>query len=125
MESKARIYKTWIRPIMTYAIQRKTGNSITKRPTVTTDMKCNRWQDHIIEYTIRKMCGFRDAIRCDRQRRCEWNNHGSRIEVNRLARIARDGIVVKYEGLPEEIQPGGRIIENSPRKMLLIQAITP
>ncbi|XP_044760904.1 uncharacterized protein LOC123318360 [Coccinella septempunctata] len=97
-QSKTRIYKTCVRPIMTYAIETRADNKRTKSILRTTEMKILRT---ISGYTLRdrkrntailEECQVQDIVKWGRARRRYWNNHNSRMNAERIAKIARDGI---------------------------------
>ena len=84
VDSKTRIYKTCVRPIMTYAIETRAENSTTKRLLQTTEMRTLRGitgcslRDHIRSNDIRTQCGILDVVRWSRIRRREWRDHVDR-----------------------------------------------
>ncbi|XP_045466583.1 uncharacterized protein LOC123675283 [Harmonia axyridis] len=91
--SKARIYKTCVRPIMTYGIETRAHNKKTKSILRTTEMKILRTisdgytlRDRKRNTAIREECQTRDIFKWGR------NDHVSRMDAGRIARIARDGI---------------------------------
>ncbi|XP_050457558.1 uncharacterized protein LOC126854663 [Cataglyphis hispanica] len=96
-EAKVKIYKTCVRPIMTYAAETRADIRKTKSMVRTTEMRTLRaiagytLRDRVPNVTIRETCGVQDIIRWARQRRRGWNEHVSRIGEERMARIARDG----------------------------------
>jgi hypothetical protein len=92
IDSKVRIYKTNVRPVLTYASETRAETAYTQQLFRTTETK-----------TIRAIHGktLRDKIRSDHlrhlsinkwteARRREWDAHVVRMEDNRLAQIARD-----------------------------------
>lgn len=94
--SKVRIYKTCVRPVMTYAIETRAENTITKRLLRTTEMRTLR---SIAGYTlydqkrseeIREICEIQDVVRWARNRRREWRDHVNRMPDDRLAKIVKD-----------------------------------
>ncbi|XP_050459519.1 uncharacterized protein LOC126855693 [Cataglyphis hispanica] len=96
-EAKVKIYKTCVRPIMTYAAEIRADIRKTKSMVRTTEMRTLRaiagytLRDRVPNVAIRETCGVQDIIRCVRQRRRGWNEHVSRMGEERMARIARDG----------------------------------
>lgn len=99
IDSKVRIYKSCIRPIMTYAVETRADTSKTKHLLRKTEMRVLRTitgktlRDRIRSETIRETCKVQDIVRWTRQRRRDWNEHVSRMDNNRIARMARDGKV--------------------------------
>ncbi|XP_044753795.1 uncharacterized protein LOC123313132 [Coccinella septempunctata] len=97
-KAKVRIYKTCVRPVLTYAIETRADNKKTKNIIRTTEVKILR---NISGYTlrdrkrntdIRHECQVEDIVRWGRTRRRAWNDHVDRMTTGRLAKIARDGI---------------------------------
>ncbi|XP_057652394.1 uncharacterized protein LOC130891583 [Diorhabda carinulata] len=95
---KSRIYKTCVRPIMTYGAETGAETSVTKRILRTTEMKTLRT---ITGYTlndiqrntdIRERCETDDIVRRVRKRRREWNQHVNRMTTDRIAKIVRNNI---------------------------------
>jgi len=96
-DSKVRINKTCIRPIMTYGIETREETNKTKRMLRVAEMKTLRTIlgktriDRIKNIDIREQCGVQDIIRWRRQRKRYWYTHVRRIEEGRLPRIALEG----------------------------------
>ena len=69
MESKIRIYKTCVRPIMTYAIETRAEKTSTKQLLRTTEMRTLRsiagysLRDKQRNEEIRNQCGIEDIVR--------------------------------------------------------------
>ena len=85
VDSKTRIYKTCVRPIMTYAIETRAENATKKRLLRTTEMitlrgitGC-RLRDHIRSNDIKTQCGILDVVRWGRIRRRKWRDHVDRM----------------------------------------------
>lgn len=85
-ETKAKIYKTCVRPIMTYAPETRAGTRKTKaRLLRTTEMRIRRTiagynlRDRVRNAQIRDICDTQDIITWVRQRRRGWNEHVSRM----------------------------------------------
>ncbi|XP_055389920.1 uncharacterized protein LOC129618916 [Condylostylus longicornis] len=97
IENKVRIYKTCIRPILTYAAETRADTSKTKQRLRTTEMQtlrqiCNySLRDKKRSSDIRNMCGVQDIVRWTRSRRRNWRDHVHRMNENRLAKIAMTG----------------------------------
>lgn len=95
-ESKSRIYKTMVRPIMTYTAETHVSTSRIKQMMRTTEMNTLRAivgktrLDRVRNETIRRECGIGDVVGFVRGRRRAWNEHVQRADANRLIRIARD-----------------------------------
>ncbi|XP_056630500.1 uncharacterized protein LOC130441040 [Diorhabda sublineata] len=77
-DSKIRIYKTCIRPIMTYSTEVREDNNKTKQMLRVAEMKTLRT---IVGKTRR---GIQDIVRWGRQRNRQWYNHVRRMDKNRL-----------------------------------------
>ncbi|XP_044754993.1 uncharacterized protein LOC123313947 [Coccinella septempunctata] len=96
--SKTRIYKTCVRPIMTYAIETRADNKRTKSILRTTEMKIlitisgYTLRDRKRNTAILEECQIQDIVKWGKARRRYWNNHVSRMNTGRIAKIARDGI---------------------------------
>ncbi|XP_056641765.1 uncharacterized protein LOC130448413 [Diorhabda sublineata] len=107
IESKTRIYKTCVRPVMTYAIEMRAETATTKRILRTTEMKTLRsitgktLRDRIRSNEIRRMCDVPDIVRWARTRRRAWRDHVNRMNNDRLAKIAK-------EERPNTSRPPGR-----------------
>ncbi|XP_057652727.1 uncharacterized protein LOC130891782 [Diorhabda carinulata] len=91
--AKVKIYKTCVRPLLTYAIETRADNKRTKNIIRTTEMKHMRIykRDRKRNTDIRHECEVEDKVRCGRERRRAWNEHVDRIIRERLAKFARDG----------------------------------
>ncbi|XP_056641560.1 uncharacterized protein LOC130448295 [Diorhabda sublineata] len=100
IETKTRIYKTCIRPILTYALETRADTKKTKQTLRTTEMKTLRCiigktrRDYVRNEDIRQQCIIQEIVRWGRERRRNWNQHVARTEEHRLAKIIRDG---KYQ----------------------------
>ncbi|XP_057654722.1 uncharacterized protein LOC130892978 [Diorhabda carinulata] len=68
IETKTRIYKTCIKPILTYAIETRTDTKKTKQTLKTTKMKTLRCiigktrRDHVRNEDIRQQCNIQDIV---------------------------------------------------------------
>lgn len=95
-DTKARIYKTTIRPIMTYTSETRPDTSKTKQLLETTEMKILRrisgktLLDRERSENIRGQCNVDNINEWVLQRKKQWNEHISRMANNRLVRITRD-----------------------------------
>lgn len=110
IETKTRIYKTAVRPIITYQAETRPDTVKTKRLLETTEMKILRkivgktlWDRERSE-NIRKMCIVEDIKEWVYRRKQEWNAHINRMESNRIVKIARDNL------------PKGKRLQGRPRK---------
>ncbi|XP_044760224.1 uncharacterized protein LOC123317680 [Coccinella septempunctata] len=92
-DSKVRIYKTCIRPIMTYGTEVREDTVKTKHMLRVAEMKTLRTivgktkRDRVRNTDIREQCGIQDIVRWGRQRKRQWYNHVRRMDENRLPRI--------------------------------------
>mgnify|MGYP006948248671 FL=1 len=89
-----RLYKTCVRPVMTYAIETRAETAATKKLLRTTEMKTLRsiagytLRDRKRNELIREQCNIQDIVRWSRQRRREWRDHVNRMDDEKLAKIA-------------------------------------
>ena len=96
IETKARIYKATIRPIMTYTAETRPETTKTRRMLETTEMKILRkiagktMLDRERNENIRRTCGTEDVNQWLLGRKNEWNQHINRMEDTRVVKIARD-----------------------------------
>ncbi|XP_044749778.1 uncharacterized protein LOC123310376 [Coccinella septempunctata] len=94
-ESKTRIYKTCIRPILTYAAETRAETSETKRKMRTTEMRILRTirgitlRDRIRNTDTLRELGIRDVFRWVRTRRRYWRDHVDRMGPDRIAKWAK------------------------------------
>ena len=87
-ESKVRIYKTNVHPVLAYASEARAETTNTQQLLRATEMKTIR---AIHGKTLRdKIRGIQDIVKWTNDRRREWDAHVERMEDNRLAKIARD-----------------------------------
>lgn len=96
-DSKVRIYKTCVRPILTYGIESRADTVKTKSMLRTTEMKTLRaiagktLRDRVRNTAIREICEVEDVVRWGRQRRRYWHQHVERMSSNRIPHIALHG----------------------------------
>ncbi|XP_019755408.1 uncharacterized protein LOC109534252 [Dendroctonus ponderosae] len=92
-QAKTKIYKTCVRPVLTYATETRAHTSRTKNIPRTTEMKILR---NIAGYTLRDRkrntdtrneCEIEDIVRWGRKRRRAWNDHVTRMNMDRVAKI--------------------------------------
>lgn len=94
-ESKIRIYKAAIRPVITYAAETRPDTAKTMQMMRTTEMKVLRsihgktLHDRARNEDIREWSKIQDIGRWVRQRRRHWNKHVRRMDDNRLAKKAQ------------------------------------
>lgn len=95
-ETKARIYKSVIRPIMTYTAETRPDTAKTKRILEVGEMKILRkiagktLFDRERSDNVRRTCGVDNISDWVLARKMEWNDHISRMDQRRIVRIARD-----------------------------------
>lgn len=93
--SKVRIYRTCIRPILTYAAETREETSKTKKIIRTTEMKILRTikgvtlREQIRSEAIRNKLEIQDIMRWTRARRRQWRDHVDRMGPERIARWAK------------------------------------
>jgi hypothetical protein len=109
-ETKAKIYKTVVRPIMTYTAETRPDTTRTKRMMETCEMKIVRditgktlW-DRQRSTDLRQNCNIENINEWTLKRKKEWYSHISRMGERRLVKIARDR------------SPNGRRSVGRPRK---------
>lgn len=106
-DSKIRIYKTCIRPIMTYGTEVREDTNKTKQMLRVAEMKTLRTivgktrRDRVRNTDVREQCGIQDIVRWGRQRKRQWYNHVRRMDENRLPRLV-------LENNPPGSRPPGR-----------------
>lgn len=94
--TKARIYKSVIRPIMTYTAETRPDTEKTKRILEVGEMKILRkiagktLLDRERSDNIRRTCRVDNITDWVLGRKMEWNGHISRMDQQRVVRIARD-----------------------------------
>ena len=95
-ESKVRVHKTCVRPIMTYGIETRADTTRTKNLLRTTEMKTLRpiagvtLRDRVRNSEIRRICEVEDVVRWGRTRRRFWRDHVGRASSDRMVRIVTD-----------------------------------
>ncbi|XP_044744651.1 uncharacterized protein LOC123306625 [Coccinella septempunctata] len=109
-ETKSRIYKSVVRPVMTYTAETRPQTSKTQRYLETSEMKTLRkiagktlWHRETNE-SIRRICEVDNVNTCVKNRKREWNQHINRMTEQRIVKIARDK------------SPGGRRSVGRPRR---------
>jgi len=95
-DCKVCIYKTNVRPMLTYASETRAETAYTQQLLRTTEMKTigaihgKALWDKICSDHLRQLSGIQDIIKWTEDWRREWDAHVGRMEDNRLAKIARD-----------------------------------
>lgn len=95
-QSKVKIYKTVVRPTLTYGAETRAETSKTKQLLRTVEMNTLRAiigktrLDRVRNQTVRDECEVSDVVKFIKRRRVEWNNHVSRATNERQIKIARD-----------------------------------
>ena len=95
-ESKVKIYKAMVRPVMTYGAETRAETSRTKQLIRTVEMNTLRAivgktrLDRVRNSTVREQCGVQDVSKFVKVRRKAWNEHVSRAGDTRLIKIVRD-----------------------------------
>ena len=94
-EAKVRIYKSIVRPILTYAAETRTDTAKTRQFLEVTEMKTLRriinktkW-DRIRNDRIRELCEIQNITFWVQRRRTEWSEHVSRMADDRLVKKKR------------------------------------
>ena len=96
VETKARIYKATVRPIMTYTAETRPDTAKTKQLLETTEMRVLRriagktLLDRERNESIRRACKVENVNEWVLSRKEEWNEHISRMDNRRIVRVARD-----------------------------------
>lgn len=91
-ECKIRIYKTCVRPILTYAAETRAETTKTKKLLRSTEMKTLRaikgvtLRDQIRSSAIRDELQTEDVVRWVRSRRRYWRDHVGRMDQDRIAK---------------------------------------
>jgi aminopeptidase N len=109
-ESKVRIYKTNVRPVLTYVSETRAETTNIQQLLRTTEMKTIRaihgktLRDKIRSDQRRQLSGIQDIIKWTNVRRKELDAHVERMDDNRLAKISRDNRAqgVRSRGRPKK-----------------------
>lgn len=107
VESKIRIYKTCVRPILTYATETRAETKRTQQMMTTVEMRILRsisgysLYDRKTNEEIRNKCGIQDVTKWVKKRRKEWRDHTLRMQNDRLPKIA-------MKEKPDTTRPLGR-----------------
>ena len=97
-ETKTRIYKSVVRPTITYSVETAAVTSKIKNKMSTLEMRVLRkikgctLRDRIRNDNIRESCQITPITEWVASRRQEWNEHVSRMEDDRSVKQARDKI---------------------------------
>ena len=106
VESKIKIYKAVVRPIMTYGAETRAATTKTEQLLRTTEMHTLRAIlgktrfDRMKNIDILERCNLQEVVKFVKIRRKAWNEHVSRAE-QRLIRLVRDA-------RPNTKRPSGR-----------------
>jgi hypothetical protein len=93
-ETKVRIYKSVVRPIMTCACETRPDSMKIKGQTQVVEMKVLRKiigktrRDRISDENIRRICNIQNTADGITRRRHEWNEHITKMNPQRLVRQA-------------------------------------
>lgn len=96
-QSKVKIYKTMVRPIITYATETRAETKKTKQKMRTAEMKILRsisgvtLRDRQTNKSVRERCSVQDVVKWTKVRKREWNEHVDRMDEGRLAKICKIG----------------------------------
>ena len=97
-EAKVRIYKSIVRPTLTYATETRTDTAKTRQLLEVTEMKTPRritnktkW-DRVRNDRIRELCEIQNITSWVQRRRTEWSEHISRMADDRLVKKVHDEI---------------------------------
>ncbi|XP_055380820.1 uncharacterized protein LOC129611625 [Condylostylus longicornis] len=107
IRSKTRIYKTCIRPIITYAIESRADTKKTENIMSAAEMATLRSitgytrYDHKRNDEVREIWEIQDIVKWSRRRRKEWNQHVQRMSPDRVVKRA-------FMGKPSSCRLPGR-----------------
>jgi len=96
MDCKVRIYKTNVRPVLTYTSETRAETAYSQQLLRIIEMKIIRaihgktLRDKIRRDHLRHLSAIQDINKWTEARRREWDAHVGRMEENRLAKIARE-----------------------------------
>ena len=94
--SKVRIYKTCIRPVLTYAAETRASTITTQQLIRTTGMRMLRaiqgktLRDRIRSKDLREVSGIQDKAEWIDVRKRGWKKHVERMTDDRLAKIVKE-----------------------------------
>ena len=95
-DCKVSIYKTSVRPVLTYASETRAETNYTQQPLRITETKIitaihgKKLRDKIRSDQLRQLSGIQEIIKWANVRRGEWGDHVDRMGENRLAKNVRD-----------------------------------
>jgi len=110
-DCKVRIYKTNVRPVLTYASETRAETAYTQQFLRTIEMEAIRaiygktLRDKIRSDRLRHLSAIQDINKWTEARRREWDAHVGRMEDNCLAKIAR---VSRPQGMHSRGRPKKR-----------------
>lgn len=93
-EAKTRVYKTAVRPVLTYAVETRADTAITKQIYRTTEMRTLRaikgvtLRDHVRSHDIRQELEVQDIACWARVRRRQWRDHVERMTTQSITHWA-------------------------------------
>ena len=96
-ESKVRIYKTSVRPVLTYAAETRADTITTQQLLRTTEMRIIRTiqgktlRGRVRSEHSRQISGIPDIVDWVGTRKREWPAHVDRMGEDRLAKVAKEG----------------------------------
>lgn len=97
IETKARIYKSVVRPVLTYAAEARADTSRTKGLLNVSEMKTLRRIvgktriDRVRNEEVRDTCGVEDISEWVKKRRRQWDEHVERMGEDRIVKRAKYG----------------------------------
>lgn len=95
-EGKLRIYKTSVRPVITYGAESRADTTLTKQLLRTTEMRIIRTihgktiRDRVRSEDLRDQSGIKDIVDWVGVRRKGWADHVERMSANRIPKIVHD-----------------------------------
>jgi hypothetical protein len=98
LETKVRIYKSVVRPILTYSVETQADIPKTKQLLGTRELNTLRKTvgktrlDHVTNQDIRQPCGIQPIREWILKWQEDWDNHTSRMTEDRIVRVVRDNI---------------------------------
>ena len=114
-----RIYKSVVRPILTYAAETRSDTAKTRQILETTEMKTLRRimnktrLDKIRNRDIREKCEIQNIGDWVQRRRIEWNAHISRMNEDRIVRRVRDNVPIGRRSRGRPMKRWSDALENS------------
>lgn len=106
-ESKLKVYKTTVRPLLTYAVETRADTRGTKQKMNNVEMKVLRsikgitLRDRQTNSSIREQCNIQDVNKWVKTRKKKWDEHVDRMRPDQLANISKNN-------KPYSRRPAGR-----------------